>query len=102
MVFAKTSKAAARLSAQFSSREAKKRYCAIVCGYPKPKQTLTDWLYKDENTFSSREVPPGTEGAKQARFNLRADRAGGGHGASGHRAGHGQAHQIRVQLMNAG
>ena len=68
MVFAKTSKAAARLSAQFNSHEAKKRYCAIVSGHPKSQEYLTDWLYKDEATFSSRVVPKGTDGAKEARL----------------------------------
>ena len=62
------SKAAARLSAQFNSHEAKKRYCAIVCGHPKPQDYLTDWLYKDETTFSSRVVEKGTLGAKEARL----------------------------------
>ena len=47
MVFARTSKAAARLSAQFGSRQAKKRYAAIVSGVPRAKDTLTDWLRRD-------------------------------------------------------
>lgn len=102
MVFAKTSKAAARLSAQFSSREAKKRYCAIVCGHPKPKQTLTDWLYKDGNTFSSRVVPPGTEGAKQARLTYALIGQAEDTAFLDIELATGRPHQIRVQLMNAG
>ena len=42
MAFAKTSKAAARLTEQFRSHEAKKRYCAVVSGEPKARETLTD------------------------------------------------------------
>ena len=102
MVFAKTSKAAARLSAQFASREAKKRYCAIVHGRPKPKETLTDWLYKDETTFSSRVVPPETEGAKQARLSYALLGQAEDTALLDIELGTGRPHQIRVQLMHAG
>ena len=47
MVFAKTSNAAARLTAQFKSHTAKKRYAAITDGAAKPAAYLTDWLCKD-------------------------------------------------------
>jgi len=102
MVFAKTSKAAARLSAQFASREAKKRYCAIVHGRPKSKDTLTDWLYKDETTFSSRVVPPETEGAKQARLSYALLGQAEDTAMLDIELGTGRPHQIRVQLMHAG
>ncbi len=102
MVFAKTSKAAARLSAQFASREAKKRYCAIVHGRPKSKETLTDWLYKDETTFSSRVVPPETEGAKQARLSYALLCQAEDTAMLDIELGTGRPHQIRVQLMHAG
>ena len=102
MVFAKTSKAAARLSAQFASREAKKRYCAIVRGRPKAKETLTDWLYKDETTFSSRVVPPETEGAKQARLSYALLGQAEDTAMLDIELGTGRPHQIRVQLMHAG
>ena len=49
MVFAKTSKAAARLSEQFRNGEAEKTYFAIVVGNLKVKQTkLVNYLLKDE------------------------------------------------------
>ena len=102
MVFAKTSKAAARLSALFASREAKKRYCAIVRGRPKAKETLTDWLYKDETTFSSRVVPPETEGAKQARLSYALLGQAEDTAMLDIELGTGRPHQIRVQLMHAG
>ena len=63
MVFARTSKAAARLSAQFASHEAKKRYVAVVSGRPESETTLNDFLLKDETSFSSAVVPEGTPGA---------------------------------------
>ncbi len=102
MVFAKTSKAAARLSAQFASHEAKKRYCAIVRGRPKPKDTLTDWLYKDETTFSSRVVAPETEGAKQARLSYALLGQAEDTALLDIALDTGRPHQIRVQLMHAG
>lgn len=102
MVFAKTSKAAARLSAQFSSREAKKRYCAIVSGHPESQATLTDWLYKDDSTFSSRVVPPDTEGAKPARLSYAMIGRAQDTALLDIELATGRPHQIRVQLMNAG
>lgn len=102
MVFAKTSKAAARLCAQFSSREAKKRYCAIVRGCPKSSDTLTDWLYKDETTFSSRVVPPETEGAKQARLSYALLGQAEETTLLDIELATGRPHQIRVQLAHAG
>lgn len=47
MVFAKTSKAASRLSKQVSEHSLKKTYYAVVCGKAKNKDTLVDYLYKD-------------------------------------------------------
>ena len=102
MVFAKTSKAAARLSAQFASHEAKKRYCAIVRGRPKPKDTLTDWLYKDETTFSSRVVAPEMGGAKQARLSYALLGQAEDTAMLDIAFDTGRPHQIRVQLMHAG
>ncbi|MEN6563573.1 MAG: pseudouridine synthase [Christensenella sp.] len=102
MVFAKTSKAAARLGAQFASREAKKRYCAIVRGRPKSVETLADWLYKDETTFSSRVVAPETEGAKQARMSYALLGQAQETALLDIELGTGRPHQIRVQLQNAG
>ncbi len=102
MVFAKTSKAAARLSAQFRSHEAKKRYCAIVSGEPKSGETLTDWLMKDETTFSSRVVPAETTGAKEARLRYSLLGEGSGKALLDVELLTGRPHQIRVQLQNAG
>ena len=47
MVFAKTSKAASRLSEQMRVKDIKKKYYAIVEGNVKDKDTLIDKLYKD-------------------------------------------------------
>ena len=53
MVFAKTSKAAERLSKQINNKEFKKTYYAVIEGIPKSKDILTDYLYKDETTNTS-------------------------------------------------
>ena len=102
MVFAKTSKAAQRLSAQFNTHEAKKRYAAIVYGHPKSREYLTDWLYKDEITFSSRVVPKGTEGAKEARLSYSLLAQAEKTALLDVELYTGRPHQIRVQLMHAG
>lgn len=50
MVFAKTSKAAGRLSNQIRNNEVKKTYYAILCGKAKEKDHLEDYLLKNEKT----------------------------------------------------
>lgn len=53
MVFAKTSKAAARLTKQINNNEFKKIYYAVVEGTPKEKEQLSDYLKKNEKTNTS-------------------------------------------------
>lgn len=53
MVFAKTSKSAERLTKQIQNDKFKKVYYAIICGKLKNKDTLTDYLIKDETTNTS-------------------------------------------------
>ena len=48
MVFAKTSKAASRLSEQVRTHQIKKEYQAVLCGKAKEKDNLQDYLLKDE------------------------------------------------------
>ena len=51
MVFAKTSKAASRLSDQLKSKQMKKHYLTVVLGRPKDvKAHLVTYLKKDEKT----------------------------------------------------
>jgi 23S rRNA pseudouridine1911/1915/1917 synthase len=50
VVFARTSKAASRLSEQFRQTEVEKQYWALVEGRPDPPGTAcVDWLRKDEH-----------------------------------------------------
>ena len=50
MVFAKTSKAASRLSEQIRKGIFKKKYLAIVCGNTEEKDILEDYLLKNSKT----------------------------------------------------
>lgn len=50
MVFAKTSKAASRLSEQVRTHKLEKIYCAVVCGKASASDTLVDKLLKDNKT----------------------------------------------------
>ncbi len=53
MVFAKTSKAAERLTKEIDKKEFKKTYYAVIDGTTKDKDTLKDYLKKDEKTNTS-------------------------------------------------
>lgn len=67
MVFAKTSKAASRLSEQVRNHEFKKSYLAVVDGkMEQNKGTFKDYLLKNEKTNLSKVVPKETKNAKEA------------------------------------
>ena len=53
MIFAKTSKAAQRLSKTIQNKEMKKIYYAVVEGKTKPYEKLTDYMIKDNSTNTS-------------------------------------------------
>lgn len=70
MVFAKTSKAAARLSAQLKTKQMHKTYLTVICGKPQQaSDQLTTYLKKDEKTNTVSIAPKLEEGAKQAILN---------------------------------
>ncbi len=69
MVFAKTSKAASRLSEYIRQKNVKKKYMAIVNGtlpVSKEKVRLENYLFKDERTNISKVVDSSKKNAKQA------------------------------------
>ena len=67
MVFAKTSKAAGRLSNQVREKQFKKTYLTIVNGeMEQEKGTLEDYLLKDERNNKSKVVKEGTKNSKLA------------------------------------
>lgn len=103
MVFAKTSKAAARLSEQFKNKEAEKTYFAVVCGTLKAKQTkLVNYLLKDEKNNIVKVVPMATTGAKRAELDYTVLEEKDGFSLLKVKLETGRGHQIRVQLSTIG
>ena len=102
MVFARTSKAAARLTEQFSAHRAQKRYAAVVEGTAPGEGRLFDWLLKNEGTNTTSVVKEGTPGAKAARLSFRTLARDGGSSLLDVNLETGRPHQIRVQLSHAG
>ena len=69
MVFARTSKAASRLSEQVRSKTLKKTYVAVVDGKIENKEgILEDYLYKDERNNISKVVNKEKKNAKLAKL----------------------------------
>lgn len=103
LLFAKTSKAAARVSEQIRERQVEKLYWALVQGRIKPAAgECLDWLREDDRHRCVRLVPEGTPDARHCRLTYRTLSATD-------RVSHleisldtGRKHQIRVQLARRG
>lgn len=105
MVFAKTKRAAARLSEQVREGLMGKEYLAVVCGIPEGASgELTDHLLQDKRTNTSSVAEEGTPGAKTARLSYEVVRADEERGLALVRImlHTGRHHQIRVQFAHAG
>ena len=103
LLFARTSKAAARLSEQFREGTIDKVYWAVVEGdLEKSAGTLEDWLRKDKEVGRVEVVEPRTRGARQALLHFQ--RRGGYQGLTWVevRPQTGRTHQLRVQLAHHG
>lgn len=103
LLLARTSKAAARLAAEFRERRAEKLYWALVEGRVEPAEAeWTDWLWKDDDARRmcvGAEPRPGAQAA-QLRFRVRAKLAGATWAEI--RLLTGRKHQIRVQFAERG
>lgn len=67
MVFAKTTKAASRLSEQIRNKQIKKKYIAVCDGkFENKSGSWKDFLQKNERTNMSKVVEEGTKNAKEA------------------------------------
>ncbi|MFR2571731.1 MAG: RluA family pseudouridine synthase [Clostridia bacterium] len=105
MIFAKTSKAASRLSNQIREKEFKKEYIAVVDGiFKKEKDTLIDYLYKDERHNMSKVVNKDKKNAKKASLDYEVLKYNPIKNLSLVKINlhTGRHHQIRVQLAHSG
>lgn len=105
MVFAKNSKAAARLSEQVRVKEFKKKYLVIVDGKMENKEgTLEDYLLKNEKLNMSKVVKEGTKNSKLAKLDYEVLKYDEVINLSVLKINlhTGRHHQIRVQMANSG
>jgi len=103
LLFARTSKAAARLAQQFREGTVEKIYWAVVEGeVSQMAGTLEDWLCKDNNRGRVEVVEPGDEGARQALLHYHRRAVQGGLTWLEVRPQTGRSHQLRVQLAHHG
>jgi 23S rRNA pseudouridine1911/1915/1917 synthase len=103
LLFARTSKAAARLSEQFREGTVEKVYWAVVEGEVQSEAgSLEDWLRKDEAAGRVRVVSADTPGAKQALLHYQKRAVHGGLTWLEVRPQTGRTHQLRVQLARHG
>jgi 23S rRNA pseudouridine1911/1915/1917 synthase len=103
VLLARTSKAAARLTEQFRSRDVEKTYWAIAEGVVEPTEgRLVDWLAEDERHRRMHLVGPTMPGAKEARLKYRRSTIVNGHSLLEVELETGRKHQIRLQLSGHG
>jgi len=103
MVFAKTSKAASRLSEQMRDRMIEKKYLCVTIGRPRDNRgRLINYLEKDEKNNRVRIAPATNEGAKEAILDYVVCEDEGGYSLIEVSLVTGRPHQVRVQMANAG
>ena len=102
MVFARTSKAASRLSEQIRSRKVEKIYRCVVNGILEGEGRLENYISKDESsntvTVSDTEKP----GYKASYLDYRSLAAKDGLTLVEVKLGTGRSHQIRAQMAHSG
>ena len=103
MVFAKTSKAASRLSESIRNKSFSKTYLAVVNGkFEKQNGILENYLWKDEALNMSKVVSKDKKGAKLARLTYEVLAEKNDLSLVKINLETGRHHQIRVQFSNAG
>lgn len=103
VVFAKTSKALARLNNMFKDKEVKKTYWAIVADKPQNDEAvLEDYLVKNERQNKSYAHPNPVQGSKKAILDYRVIGKSDRYYLLEVHLHTGRHHQIRCQLANIG
>ncbi len=101
MMFARTSKAAARLSAALRSRDTRKCYWAVLEGRPPaPAGVLADHIEREGRT--SRIVLGRTSNSREARLSYRVLATDSGRSLVAVELETGRRHQIRLQFAHCG
>lgn len=99
MVFARTSKAAARLTEQMQTGDFEKKYLAVLIGSPNAESgTLTHYLKKNTVNNMVYLCPQGTDGAKLASLDYRIAAKTETLALAEIKLHTGRSHQIRVQM----
>lgn len=107
VLFAKTSKALSRMNKMFKDKTIQKTYWAVVekpknlTGI-KPKNTLVDYLKKNEKQNKSYTYPNEINGCKKAELEYQIVGKGDNYWFVEVKPKTGRHHQIRVQLSNIG
>ncbi len=103
MVFARTSKAAGRLSEQMKTGDFEKKYLAVLNGALDPAEgKMENWLKKNAVNNMVYLCPQGTDGAKFASLDYRTLAVLGKYSLAEIRLHTGRSHQIRVQTAGVG
>jgi 23S rRNA pseudouridine1911/1915/1917 synthase len=103
LLFARTSKAAARLAEQFREGTVEKVYWGVVEGdVQRLAGSFEDWLRKDREAGRVEVVEPRTAGARQALLHYQRKAVHGGLTLLEVRPQTGRTHQLRVQLAHHG
>ncbi len=103
MVFAKSSKAAARLSEQMKNGDFEKKYYAVTVGRPREdKATLVNYLKKNAVNNMVYVSSPTVEGSKRAELEYNLLENEDGLSLLDVKLRTGRSHQIRVQLNAIG
>jgi 23S rRNA pseudouridine1911/1915/1917 synthase len=102
MIFAKTSKAASRLSEQVRNKTFKKTYFAVIHGNMNKRDTLKDYLYKDSKTNIVTVVKKGYPNSKDAELDYEILDTEYNLSLVKINLKTGRSHQIRVQFASRG
>ena len=103
MVFARTSKAANKLSRQIQEKTFEKTYYAVVKGVPKqPRNTLINYIQKDLRENKASIVPMDVAGAKKSVLHYELIDTQDNLSLLKINLETGRSHQIRLQLSNIG